>query len=143
MAKSALGPERYVLSLALLVPLGIVLVGLLQLPGIGLAAPSTIVRADATPLSAQRPAGSQAQPPPTLAAPTATPRPTEPPRPTATPIPPSPTPEKNRRYTVQHGDELKNIAAQYGVSIWKIIASNDIPDPDSLRVGQVLKIPDE
>ena len=45
--------------------------------------------------------------------------------------------------SVQHGDELKNIAAQYGVSIWKIIASNDIPDPDSLRVGQVLKIPDE
>jgi len=44
---------------------------------------------------------------------------------------------------VQPGDELKNIAAGYNLSIWKVIQSNNIPNPDSLRVGQVLKIPDE
>jgi LysM repeat protein len=44
-------------------------------------------------------------------------------------------------YTVQKGDELRHIAAKYGVSIWKIIDANEIPNPDSLRVGQVLRIP--
>ena len=38
---------------------------------------------------------------------------------------------------------VKQIAAAYGVSIWHIIDVNDIPDPDSLRVGQVLTIPDD
>jgi LysM repeat protein len=47
-----------------------------------------------------------------------------------------------RTYTVQRGDELKQIAAQYGVTIWTIINANDIPNPDSLRVGQVLTIPE-
>jgi LysM repeat protein len=36
----------------------------------------------------------------------------------------------------------KQIAAAYGVSIRKIIDANDIPDPERLRVGQVLQIPD-
>jgi spore germination protein YaaH len=43
---------------------------------------------------------------------------------------------------VKPGDELKHIAAAYGVSIWRIVDTNDIPNPDSLRVGQVLEIPD-
>jgi spore germination protein len=42
---------------------------------------------------------------------------------------------------VQRGDLLKQIAARYGVSIASILAINDIPNPDSLRVGQVLVIP--
>jgi len=90
-----------------------------------------------------RPAASNAAAPPTLVAPTATP---VPPTPTTAPVPTSPpvptTPPLPRSYTVQRGDELKQIAAQYKVSIWSIIDSNDIPNPDSLRVGQVLKIPD-
>jgi LysM repeat protein len=91
---------------------------------------------------ASRPARSDTGPPPTLAAPTATPNPT------ATAVPPSQTVAEAtaaaaaaRSYTVQRGDELKHIAAQYGVSIWKIIDANEIPDPDSLKVGQVLSIP--
>jgi LysM repeat protein len=53
------------------------------------------------------------------------------------------TPVAGRRtYTVQRGDELKEIAAVHGVSMASIVAINDIPDPDSLRVGQVLTIPD-
>jgi LysM repeat protein len=47
----------------------------------------------------------------------------------------------SRTYTVQPHDTLKGIAARYGVSIASIMAINDIPNPDSLRVGQVLVIP--
>jgi LysM repeat protein len=132
------GPERFILALALLLPLGMVTVGLAQIPGIDLRFPSTVVYADAGgQLLTRRPAPSSGAPPPTLAAPTATPVP-----PTVVPTPvASPTPRGARTYTVQPGDELKNIAADEGVSIWTIISANDIPNPDSLRVGQVLKIP--
>jgi LysM repeat protein len=54
----------------------------------------------------------------------------------------TPTRRTGRTYTVQPGDELRHIATDYDVSIWKIIDANDIPDPDSLRIGQVLRIPD-
>ena len=138
------GPERYVLGAALLVPLAIVVIGLAQLPGMSVAAPTRALLGDnGVSIVSRRPASSQSGPPPTLMAPTATPRPT------ATPVPPTPspqptaTPETGRTYQVRRGDQLKNIAAQYHVSIWKIIANNDIPNPDSLRVGQVLRIPDE
>jgi LysM repeat protein len=124
------------LSLALLLPLGIVLFLVTQLAGTSQAQPANVLDAGGTSISPKRPVGLNQPPPPTLAPPTATPKPT------ATPVPPTPVPEKNRRYTVQSGDELKTIAAQYGVSIWAIINSNEIPNPDSLRVGQVLKIPD-
>jgi LysM repeat protein len=46
-----------------------------------------------------------------------------------------------RTYTVRRGDELREIAAAHGVSMASIMAINDIPDPDNLRVGQVLIIP--
>lgn len=46
-----------------------------------------------------------------------------------------------RTHTVQPGDELRKIAAANGVSMAAIMAINDIPDPDNLRVGQVLAIP--
>jgi LysM repeat protein len=85
----------------------------------------------------QRPAPLSGAPPPTLAVPTPTPVP-----PTAVPTPvPLPTPQGPRSYTVRPGDQLKYIAADYGVSIWTIINANDIPNPDSLRVGQELTIP--
>jgi LysM repeat protein len=130
------GPERFILVLALLLPLGVVTVALAQIPGIDLRFPSSVVYADAGgQLLTRRPAPSSGAPPPTLAAPTATP---VPPTPTAVA---SPTPMGPRTYTVKPGDELKNIAADEGVSIWTIISANDIPNPDALRVGQVLKIP--
>jgi nucleoid-associated protein YgaU len=137
------GPERYVLALALLVPLAFMLWLVAQMPAISLAAPTNLMRGpdngEATSLS-KRPQASRDAPPPTLAPPTATPRPSPMPAPTAVP---TATPERGRTYVVKPGDELKHIAADYGVSIWKIIQTNDIPNPDSLRVGQVLRIPDE
>jgi lipoprotein NlpD len=103
-----------------------------------------LIPADASStIMGKRPALSNPAPPPTLAAPTATPRPT------ATPVAPTPTaqasatPRQAGTYTVKSGDELKHIAADHHVSIWKIIAANDIPNPDSLRIGQELKIPPE
>jgi nucleoid-associated protein YgaU len=38
-------------------------------------------------------------------------------------------------YVVQRGDQLRYIAARYGVSVGSILALNAIPDPDSLTVG--------
>ena len=138
------GPERFVLGMALLVPLGVIVVALAQLPGTSLASPTSLITAESSSaILGKRPASSNPAPPPTLVPPTATPRPT------ATPVPPTPlaqptaTPQRDLTYTVQPGDELKHIAANYNVSIWKIIAANDIPNPDSLKIGQVLHIPSE
>jgi LysM repeat protein len=131
------GPERYVLGLALLVPLAVVLLLLTQLPAMVLASPSSATRADdSTPLVSKRPAASNPAPPPTLVPPAAT----------ATPLPTpavvaSPAPQDDWTYVVKPGDELKNIAAEHNVPMSKLIAANTIPDPDSLRVGQVLHIP--
>ena len=113
------------------------LLSAMQLAGLDLRLPSMTAYADAGKIVTRRPTGSTAAPPPTLVAPP-TPLPTATPvvaKPTATPIAP-------RTYTVKPGDELKQIAADYGVNIWTIINANDIPNPDSLRVGQELKIPE-
>jgi len=126
------GVQRLVVWVALLVPLGLAFVGFSQLASVSLAAP--VLRDDRTVLST-KPIAARFEVPPTLAAPTPTPRPT------ATPAP-SPTP-RPATYVVQPGDELKHIAADHGVNIFKLIKVNDIPDPDSLRIGQVLRIPDD
>lgn len=44
-------------------------------------------------------------------------------------------------YTVQPGDTLSAIAVAYGVTINDLMAANDISDPDSIFVGQELRIP--
>jgi LysM repeat protein len=44
-------------------------------------------------------------------------------------------------YTVQRGDSLKVIAQRYNVTLQQILAINDIPNPDSLTIGTVIKIP--
>jgi murein DD-endopeptidase MepM/ murein hydrolase activator NlpD len=44
-------------------------------------------------------------------------------------------------YTVQPGDLLSFIASDYGVSVSSIIWANGLRDADSLKLGQVLKIP--
>src|ERR1051325_2375383 len=130
------GPERFVLALALLVPLGVMAMALAQLQGFTSTARSTQASVDAAPLVTHRPAESSVSPPPTLAPPTITPVPATP-----TTVAAPTAVQASRTYTVQRGDELKHIAADYGVSIWSIIDANDIPNPDSLRVGQVLHIP--
>lgn len=46
------------------------------------------------------------------------------------------------RYTVQAGDSLGAIAQRFGISTVKIIAANNLLDPDHLLVGAKLLIPD-
>lgn len=50
-------------------------------------------------------------------------------------------PPEGLNYTVVAGDTLGAIAAWYGVTVEAIVAANDITDPASLQVGQVLLIP--
>jgi len=44
-------------------------------------------------------------------------------------------------YTVQAGDTLAKIAAEFGVTVEEIVEANDIEDPSLINVGQVLVIP--
>ena len=113
-------------------------------------APSAGQVAAATPNVAPTPtSGAAALATPTAEPPTVPPAPTaEPPTaelaPTAEPptVPPAPTAAADYvEYTVQRGDSLKSIAAKFGVTIRDIIAVNQIPNPDSLTVGSVLRIP--
>ena len=46
------------------------------------------------------------------------------------------------KYTVQRGDTLAAIAQQFDVSVKALAQANDITDPNLIRVGQVLIIPD-
>lgn len=43
-------------------------------------------------------------------------------------------------YTVQPGDTLSRIAAQFGVSVNELAAENGLTDPNRLQVGQVLRV---
>lgn len=103
------------------------------------AAPTTPTTPAATePTAAPSvPAPSTAAAPVATAVPTATvPAPTPAPAPSATTTGP-----RFAEYTVQRGDVLLAIAQRYGVTVKDIMAHNEIPNPDSLRVGQVLRIP--
>lgn len=94
------------------------------------------------------PTATATQPPPTATAtpipPTPTPLPTSTPLPTETPTPlpptatPTPTPI---RHVVEEGDVLWNLARQYGVTVDDIVAANELEDPNSLSIDQVLIIP--
>jgi len=44
-------------------------------------------------------------------------------------------------YTIQAGDTLGKIAAEFGVTVEEIVEANDIEDPSLINVGQVLVIP--
>ena len=44
-------------------------------------------------------------------------------------------------YTVQAGDTLSRIAAQFGVTVDALAEANDIANPNQIEVGQVLTIP--
>jgi LysM repeat protein len=62
--------------------------------------------------------------------------------PTAAPTAP-PAPSAPRKYTVQPGDTLRSIAAQFNVSVTALVEANKLTpqQADSLRVGQELIIP--
>ena len=44
-------------------------------------------------------------------------------------------------YVIQPGDSLEEIAVKFGVSISDLIQINNIPNPDFISPGQILKIP--
>ena len=46
-----------------------------------------------------------------------------------------------RTYTVQEGDTLSGIAAQYGTDYQTLANINGIPDPNYITVGEVIKLP--
>ena len=103
--------------------------------------PSAVPTAEpaATAGSATEPEQPSAAPEAPAATPEATAAPAEPtaaPEPAAAPAGPSFV-----EYTVKKGDVLQVIAKQYNVSVRDIIDSNTIANPDSLVVGQVLRIP--
>jgi LysM repeat protein len=102
---------------------------------------------DATPTAASEPTSTSA--------PVAALEPTEPPA-TSQPAPTSGIPTQAGappataapsdasgfiEYTVQKGDLLNSIAKKYNVTAKEILAINEIPNADSLTVGQVLRIP--
>lgn len=54
---------------------------------------------------------------------------------------PQPDPEPGpSTYTVQPGDTLSRVAALHFVTVADLVAWNDIPDPDRIRVGDVLAV---
>lgn len=62
---------------------------------------------------------------------------------TVTPGPPPPAPVRGETdpYVVQEGDTLSDLAARFGVSEDALREANGIDDPDSLFVGQELRVP--
>jgi LysM repeat protein len=73
---------------------------------------------------------------PSPVTPTAASTPTVPP--TALPTAPA---ANYIEYIVQKGDILRTIAQKYGVTVEEILAINRIPNPDSLNVASVIRIP--
>jgi LysM repeat protein len=92
---------------------------------------STVPTATATPTFTPTPT-----PTGTVTAPTPTPTKTATPTPTASP------PSGQTTYTVRTGDTLYSIALRFGVTVQDLMAANGITNPNYIRVGQVLIIPD-
>lgn len=136
--------QGVILVLGLLFPLGVA--AMILPPLLGNAPPGAQPGSAAGPSPAPR----ASRVAPDVAMPRVEVVPTLAPPPTRVPSPPprletaapSATAASQRTFTVRPGDELRQIAASNGVTIAAIMAQNDIPNPDSLRVGQVLKIPD-
>jgi LysM repeat protein len=103
-------------------------------------APSTLTPSTATPVA---PSATPAPPTPTAIPPTATPMP-----PTATPTrvmsptpAPTPLPGTGVWHTVTWGDTLGGIATRYGVPVQAIMQANGLTNPNLIRIGQRLWIP--
>lgn len=52
-----------------------------------------------------------------------------------------PTAEQERIYTVSKGETIERIARVSGVSVEEILEYNEIANPRSIKVGQIIKIP--
>jgi len=104
------------------------------------AAPTIIApAATSQPEPTSTPAATSA-PATDTAVPTATsqPEPTSTPAPSAVPVAEAPA---YIEYTVQKGDILYTIAKEHNVTVEEILAINQIPRPESLAVGQIIRIP--
>jgi len=55
---------------------------------------------------------------------------------------PKPRQQSGYEHVVQSGETLSEIAREYGVSVNAVINANNLKDPNSLRVGQTLFIPE-
>ncbi len=56
-------------------------------------------------------------------------------------IQPATSPDSATRHVVRPGETLAGIAALYGRGLWDIARANNLPNPDRIRVGQILIIP--
>jgi LysM repeat protein len=103
-------------------------------PGVGAASSA------GTPRVTPRPAGTSdaAASAPATAAPETAPPPTA--KPTKAPATPKPS-ATFRTYVVKAGDTLTAIAARFGTTVSAMVRLNDLPNRNSLSVGQVLRIP--
>lgn len=54
--------------------------------------------------------------------------------------PPPPQPQPSCWYRVRYGDTLYSIAWRFGVSVWQLSQWNNIPDPNHIYAGSVLKV---
>jgi hypothetical protein len=48
---------------------------------------------------------------------------------------------RQARYTVQPGDSLSSIATKFGLTIDALMIANNIPDPNLIEEGMVIRIP--
>lgn len=48
----------------------------------------------------------------------------------------------DRFYTIQRGDTLAVIAAEFRVTVQSIVELNGLPNPDAIQAGQTIEIPE-
>jgi LysM repeat protein len=123
-----------------------------QAPANADSSPPAATDAPATPAptNAPRPTDAPATPAPTQAPrPTDAPATSEPTDAPATTSEPTDAPESAAtavaseyiEYTIKDGDILYRLARDYEVTVEEIMALNDITNPESLVVGEVIRIP--
>ncbi len=117
-------------------------------PAASPAAPSPTPAATATlpaaALTSATPAAPGTNPPATSPTPVALAAAPTAPQPATTASPPinlTPGADGTVHYTIQPGDTLSGIAAEYGASADAIVQVNGITDPNLIKIGEVLRIP--
>ncbi|SNS14645.1 LysM domain-containing protein [Geodermatophilus pulveris] len=46
-------------------------------------------------------------------------------------------------HQVVRGDTLRAVAREYGTDVRRLTAADELPDPDRILVGRVLRVPQE
>ncbi len=155
--RAAIAGREIQAALAGLLALALVLVIVVRLPdgAAGVAGSTSSPDPSSTPGATVRPGTSAAAPGTTVpgasgvATPGASSDATAPPG-SAVPATPAPTPRPTvaptktaapTTYRVRSGDTLSAIAAEYGTTVAILMSLNNITDPRTLQVGQVLQLP--